>query len=86
MNAQLHAVTGADQVPGEISKLSTKRLRPEVIERTVWIIDTSGIVDLLVPPARKGRKGNLRQNVRLFLIGIGLCTRLGHERDCCRTG
>lgn len=79
MNAHLHAVTDGGEPEHASTKLSTKRLRPEVIARTVHVIDSSGIVDLLVPTARKGRKGNLRQNVRLFLIGLSLAARLGHE-------
>jgi hypothetical protein len=87
MNAELRLVTGADPTaPGgelrEMTKLSTKRLRPEAIARTVWVIDTSGIVDLLVPARAKnkpGRRGLLRENTRLFLIGLSLCTRLGYE-------
>ena len=66
----------------EATKLITKRLRPEMIERTEWIIDTSGIVDMLVPPrepGQRGRIGNIRANTRLFLIGLALCARLGHE-------
>lgn len=89
MSANLHllatgAATSDDYAEAEhlITKLGDKRLRPEVIARTVWVIDTSGAVDLLVPPRAKGargRKGNLRENVRLFLIGLSLCTRLGYE-------
>jgi hypothetical protein len=80
VNPQLHAVTADESPRGNGStKLSSKRLRPEVIARTVWVIDTSGVVDRLVPLSRKGRTGNLRENVRLFLIGMSLCTRLGHE-------
>ncbi|GGB98954.1 hypothetical protein [Cellulomonas carbonis] len=87
MSANLHLLaTDAATPDGDaehfITKLSDKRLRPEVIARTVWVIDSSGVVDLLVPPRAKGargRKGNLRENVRLFLIGLSLCTRLGYE-------
>lgn len=87
MNANLHLVPDTlDAVSGgstrTMTKLSTKRLRPETIARTVWVIDTSGVVDLLVPPRAKGargRKGMLRENTRLFLIGLSLCTRLGYE-------
>ena len=79
MNPRLHIVSAEKQPVRESTKLSDMRLRPEAIARTVWVIDSSGIVDLLVPEQRKGRKGNLRQNVRLFLIGMSLATRLGHE-------
>lgn len=66
----------------KMTKLSGKRLRPEVIARAVFAVDSSGIVDLLVPPRAKGargRIGKIRENTRLFLIGLSLCTRLGHE-------
>ncbi len=88
MSATLHVVPTAGNVTQddgplrEMTKLSSKRLSAEVIQRTVWVIDTSGVVDLLVPPREKGARGRigmLRENVRLFLIGLSLCTRLGHE-------
>lgn len=87
MSAHLHPVpnsgtTAPAAAHREMTKLSTKRLRPEVIARTVWVIDTSGILDLLVPVRAAntpGRRGLLRENTRLFLIGLSLCTRLGYE-------
>lgn len=57
-------------------------LTPSLIERTVYLIDASGVVDVLVPPRQPGdvgRIGNRRANVRLALIGIGLTTRMGQE-------
>ncbi|MDM8083790.1 hypothetical protein QUV83_03295 [Cellulomonas cellasea] len=65
-----------------MTKLSGKRLRPDAIARTAHVIDTSGILDMLVPPrvpGARGRIGKLRENTRLFLIGLSLCTRLGYE-------
>ena len=62
--------------------MSAKQLTPQMIARTVHIIDSTGVVDLLVPPrapGTRGRTGSGRANVRLFLIGVSLCTRLGHE-------
>jgi len=88
MNANLHLVGAqtTDSAAGSetrpMTKLSSKRLRPEVIARAVLTIDASGIVDLLVPSRAKGargRIGNMRENTRLFLIGLSLCARLGHE-------
>ncbi len=86
MSPALHVVPGPEQNNDEplreMTKLPSKRLTAEAIARTVWVIDTSGVVDMLVPPRQKGargRAGMLRENVRLLLIGMSLCTRLGHE-------
>lgn len=62
--------------------MSTAHLTAEMIARSTYTIDTSGVVDLLVParePGKAGRIGNVRPNVRLLLIGLSLCTRMGHE-------
>lgn len=89
MSADLHLVPAPaadtmtpDRPDQPMTKLSSKRLRPDAIARTVHVIDSSGVLDLLVPPRKpgdRGRIGNLRPNARLFLIGLSLCTRLGHE-------
>lgn len=39
-------------------------------------------MDFLAPPTpqgQRGRKGRIRENTRLWVIGVILCTRLGHE-------
>lgn len=62
--------------------MSAKHLTPQLVARTVHVIDTSGVLDLACPPrepGKPGRKGNMRANTRLLLIGLHLCTRLGHE-------
>lgn len=62
--------------------MSVKQLTPAIVARTVHVIDTSGVVDLLCPPRQPGtpgRIGAIRQNTRLFLIGARLATVLGHE-------
>src|SRR4051812_4200108 len=62
--------------------MSAKQLTPAVIERTVHVIDDSGVLDLACPPRQSGqvgRIGAIRANTRLLLIGLHLCARLGHE-------
>jgi hypothetical protein len=62
--------------------VSAKHLTPALIARTIHVIDTSNILDLVCPaPAanQPGRRGNLRQNTRLLLIGWHLAARLGME-------
>lgn len=62
--------------------MSAKHLTPGMVRRSMHVIDASGVVDLLVPPRQPGqvgRIGNMRQNVRLLLIGMHLAARLGHE-------
>lgn len=62
--------------------MSTKRLTRPMVERTIHLIDNSGVMDILAPepPAgQRGRKGKIRDNTRLWAIGVQLCTRLGHE-------
>ncbi|MBS4754718.1 hypothetical protein KG112_18075 [Nocardioides sp. zg-ZUI104] len=62
--------------------MSAKRLTRPMVERTVHMIDNSGVLDILAPPTPKGqrgRKGQIRANTRLWAIGVILCTRLGHE-------
>lgn len=62
--------------------MSVKHLTPSIISRTVHVIDSSGIVDMLVPPrepGQVGRVGSKRENMRLLMIGLRLCTVLGHE-------
>ena len=62
--------------------MSAKRLTRPMVERTVWIIDESNVMDVLAPPTpagQRGRKGRIRENTRLWVIGVILCTRLGHE-------
>lgn len=62
--------------------MSAKRLTRPMVERTIWIIDESNVMDVLAPPTpagQRGRKGRIRDNIRLWLIGVILCTRLGHE-------
>ncbi|KRF19382.1 hypothetical protein ASG90_20415 [Nocardioides sp. Soil797] len=62
--------------------MSTKRLTQPMIERTIWLVDQSGVMDILAPPpppGQRGRTGRIRQNTRLWAIGVILCTRLGHE-------
>lgn len=62
--------------------MSAKRLTRPMVERTVHMVDNSGVLDILAPPTPKGqrgRKGQIRANTRLLAIGVILCTRLGHE-------
>ncbi len=62
--------------------MSTKRLTRPMVERTLWIVNESGILDILAPPipvGQRGRKGRIRENIRLWIVGVILCTRLGHE-------
>ncbi|RYP84229.1 hypothetical protein EKO23_16340 [Nocardioides guangzhouensis] len=62
--------------------MSAKRITRPMLERSIHIVDTSGILDILAPPpppGRRGRKGRIRENIRLWLLGVLLCTRLGHE-------
>lgn len=62
--------------------MSAKRLTRPMVERTVWIIDESNVMDVLapaIPAGQRGRKGRIRDNIRLWVIGVILCTRLGHE-------
>ncbi|RYF60611.1 MAG: hypothetical protein EOO27_05225 [Comamonadaceae bacterium] len=62
--------------------MSAKRITQPMLDRTVHIVDESGILDLLAPPPpanRRGRRGQIRENTRLWAIGLLLCTRLGHE-------
>ena len=53
--------------------MSAKRLTRPMVERTVWIIDESNVMDVLAPstPAgQRGRKGRIRENTRLWVIGV----------------
>lgn len=62
--------------------MSATRLTRSMVERTLYLVDNSGLMDILAPPppaGQRGRKGNIRQNTRLWAIGVILCTRLGHE-------
>lgn len=62
--------------------MSTKRLTRPMVERTIWLIDESDVMEILAPPTpsgQRGRKGRIRENTRLWAIGVILCTRLGHE-------
>jgi hypothetical protein len=62
--------------------MSAQRVTQPMLERTIYMIDNSGVLDLLCPiPAanRRGRRGQIRENTRLWAIGLQLCTRLGHE-------
>lgn len=62
--------------------MSAKHLTPDQIDRTIYVIDQSGIVDMIYPPRnlkKVGRRGAPRQNMRLLLIALHLCTRLGQE-------
>lgn len=62
--------------------MSAKRLTRPMVDRTIYLIDHSGVMDILAPPTPTGwagRKGQIRANTRLWAIGVILCTRLGHE-------
>lgn len=62
--------------------MSTKRLTRPMVERTLYLIDESGVMDILAPapPAgQPGRRGEILLNTRLWALGVILCTRLGHE-------
>lgn len=62
--------------------MSAKRLTRPLVERTLYIVNESGILDLLAPepPAdQPGRRGQIRLNTWLWLVGVVLCTRLGQE-------
>ena len=62
--------------------MSTARLTRPMVERTLYLVDESGLLDVLAPPrepGRPGRIGRIRENTRLWAIGVILCTRLGHE-------
>jgi hypothetical protein len=59
--------------------MTAQHLTPAMLQRTLHVIDGSGIVDLAYPPRVKGAKGYAKANLRLLLIGWHLCTRLGHE-------
>lgn len=62
--------------------MSAKRLTRPMVQRTLHLVDDSGVMDVLAPapPAgQRGRKGSIRENTRLWAIGVILCTRLGHE-------
>ena len=62
--------------------MSAKRLTRPMVERTLWLIDESNVMEILAPPTpsgQRGRKGRIRDNSRLWVIGVILCTRLGHE-------
>lgn len=62
--------------------MSAGRLTRPMVERTLYLVDESGILDILAPPTpagQRGRKGRIRDNTRLWVIGVILCTRLGRE-------
>lgn len=62
--------------------MSAKRITRPMVERTLHLIDTSRVLDILAhppPPGRPGRRGRIRENTRLWLIGMILCTRMGQE-------
>ncbi|MGY1618168.1 hypothetical protein ACI797_15625 [Geodermatophilus sp. SYSU D00691] len=62
--------------------MSAKHLTPALVDRTVHVIDSSGVLDMACPPrqpGKPGRIGKIRDNTRLLFIGMHLCTRLGHE-------
>ena len=62
--------------------MSAKRLTRPMVDRTLWLIDESNVMDVLAPPTpagQPGRIGMIRENTRLWVIGVILCTRLGHE-------
>ena len=62
--------------------MSAKRLTRPMVDRTIYLVDESDLMDVLAPPTpagQRGRKGQIRANTRLWAIGVILCTRLGHE-------
>lgn len=62
--------------------MSAKHLTQALVDRTVHVIDASGVLDLVCPPRQPGqvgRIGAIRVNTWLLLIGLHLCTRLGQE-------
>lgn len=62
--------------------MSAKRITKPMLDRTLYLVDESGVLDILAPPpppGRVGRTGRIRENTRLWAIGVILCTRLGHE-------
>lgn len=59
--------------------MSEKHITPALLARTVHVVDSGGIVDQLWPRQPVGRHGAVRENGRLLLLGLHLCTRLGHE-------
>lgn len=62
--------------------MSAKRLTRPMVNRTIHLVENSGVLDILAPPTpsgQRGRKGQIRANTRLWAIGVILCTRLGHE-------
>ena len=53
--------------------MSAKRLTRPMVERTVHMVDNSGLLDILAPPTpagQRGRKGRIRANTRLWAIGV----------------
>lgn len=62
--------------------MSAKRITRPMVERTLYIVDQSEALEILAPvppPGQRGRRGMIRENTRLWMIGVILCTRLGHE-------
>lgn len=62
--------------------MSAVQITRPLFDRSVQIIDSSGILDILSPaPAafQRGRRGKLRPNTRIYLVGVLLCTRIGQE-------
>ncbi|MBT0995525.1 hypothetical protein KIN34_14665 [Cellulomonas sp. DKR-3] len=54
---------------------------PGMLARTLHVIRASGILALLLPAPKRGpgRKGNLRLNVFLLIVGMRLCVLTGRE-------
>ncbi|TWH03139.1 hypothetical protein L615_001200000080 [Nocardioides sp. J9] len=62
--------------------MSNQRLTRPMVERTLWILDNSGLLDIIAPEppkGRAGRRGRVRDNTRLWALGVTLCTRTGRE-------
>lgn len=62
--------------------MSKEFITPDVLGRCEYVIEASGVVDLICPPrqpGQRGRKGLARTNAFLFCLGVRLCTTLGHE-------